>query len=122
MSTNHNSRPTTWGDRAAVALLMATTMFLGASCYYASPSRADDQGLSDAEAHWIASYGPAVVCATLDTEPTEDGVGGVAQHLTHNDGFTAQDATDIIAVSVLVFCPEHWPLVRVTGYNGTAAV
>ena len=107
-----NRQRTTRGDRAAVTLLMAASLFIGAVFYFASPARADDGTLTDAEAAYVANYGPAVVCDTLTEVPSISGVIGLETYLTNGAHFTPQAAEDITDTSVVLFCPQHRPLLR----------
>lgn len=79
----------------------------------ASPARADGT-ISDTEFAYIQMYGASAVCPTIDDYPTPAGVLGVEQGIEH-DGFTADDAVDIINVSVHEYCPSHWPLLVAIG-------
>ncbi|QDK01149.1 hypothetical protein I5J50_gp45 [Mycobacterium phage Purky] len=66
----------------------------------APPAQAD--GVDDA----VALYGIPVVCDTIDEYPSADGVAGVALALI-DEGFTPTEAGEIVATSVIAFCPEH---------------
>jgi hypothetical protein len=100
------------GDRSAVALLMATSAFLGAAMYFASPARADGY-LDDDEMVYAEMYGPAV-CSTLDDYRSLAGVMGIASAIT-DDGFAQDSAIDVINASVQGYCPEHWSLLQAIG-------
>lgn len=100
------------GDRSAVALLMATSGFLGAAMYFASPARADGY-LDDDEMVYVEMYGGAV-CSTLDDYRSLAGVTGIAQAIVE-DGFAHDSAVDVINASVQGYCPEHWSLLQAVG-------
>ena len=95
------------GDRGAVALLMATSAFLGAAMYFSTPARADTDSVVFA---YVATFG-GIVCSTLDDYPTFDGIVGIGQAISE-DGLTGYQAGQVIATSAIEICPRHLPLVR----------
>lgn len=89
----------------------------------ASLPKASADPVSTRVATEAITMAPAV-CATLDDHPTTDGVAGVAMAI-HDEGFTMEEAGQIIALSVLSKCPQHKPLLEkfigVYGSKGQAA-
>jgi hypothetical protein len=59
---------------------------------------------------WTAEYG-AVVCDNLDTYDSIPGVLGTGQAIIEQ-GFTAEQAGEIIALSVIEICPRHEDLLQ----------
>ena len=111
------------GDRSAVALLLACSAFLGGAVYFASPARADGY-LDEDEQVFVELYGEGAVCRTI-TEYRTPGVLGALEVIV-DEGFTPEDAVDIVNASVATFCPENWPLLTAIGRaaraaNGTSA-
>jgi len=99
------ARKAKWHNRAAVALLLAASAFLGAIAYAAS---AEADGAVDA---WEMEYGPAACSFLADGHNTLAGLSGVilgAEHL----GLTPEQAGQAVASSVLDLCPEYTPLLR----------
>ena len=78
----------------------------------AAPAGADGH-IDDAEWTYINAYAPAI-CAVIDAVPTPGGVLGVGQGII-NDGFSADNAVDIINAAVWGLCPRHWALLEATG-------
>ncbi|AGI12991.1 hypothetical protein PBI_BUTTERS_44 [Mycobacterium phage Butters] len=66
---------------------------------------------ADAVDDAVATYGVPVVCETLDDYPSADGVFGVALAF-YGQGYTPEQSGEIVAQSVIVFCPEHFGAVR----------
>lgn len=111
------------GDRSAVALLMATSALFGAALYFSTPARADGF-LSPDEEVFVSLYGEGAVCRTI-TEYRTPGVLGALEVII-GEGFSPDDAVDIVNSSVESFCPEHWALLQAIGKaardaNGTTA-
>ena len=111
------------GDRSAVALLMATSAAFGAALYFSTPARADGY-LSPDEEVFVSLYGEGAVCRTI-TEYRTPGVLGALEVII-DEGFSPDDAVDIVNSSVESFCPEHWSLLQAIGKaardaNGTTA-
>ena len=100
-------------DRAAVALLMVTSAALGAALYFSSPARADGT-ISAGEADYIELYGQGVVCPVIDRYHSIPGVMGVVSAIV-DDGFSEDNAVDIINASVDTYCPRNWPLLQAIG-------
>ena len=106
------------GDRSAVALLMACSAFLGGALYFASPAKADGY-LSPDEEVFVSLYGEAAVCRTI-SEYRTPGVLGALEVIV-DQGFTPEDAVDIVNASVESFCPENWSLLVAIGKAARAA-
>lgn len=98
------ARKAKWLNRAAVALLLATSVFLGAILYAAS-AKAD--GVTDAY-EW--EYGPAA-CSYLSTHTTVAGLSAVVLD-AEAMGLTPEQAGQAVASSVLDICPEYTPILR----------
>lgn len=98
------ARKAKWLNRAAVALLLATSVFLGAILYAAS-AKAD--GVTDA---YEVEYGPAA-CSYLSDHPTIAGLSAVIIDATAI-GLTPEQAGQAVASSVLDICPQYTPLLR----------
>jgi hypothetical protein len=100
-------------DRGPVALLMACSALLGAAVYLSAPAHADGF-LDDDEAAYVDLFGRRAVCPTLDEYHSGGGVLGVAEAITR-DGFTPDNAIDIVNASVWLYCPRNWPLLVAVG-------
>lgn len=82
-------------------------LILGYALYGASDAHAaPDQAVINYEARYAEA-----VCSVLDQYPTFAGIVGIAQAIT-DDGFTAYEAGQVIAMSVSDVCPRHTDLVR----------
>lgn len=91
----------------------AGAVLAGTGIGYATDARADGV-ISDAEYAYIQMYGAGAVCTTISEYPTESGVMGVMAGI-HDDGFTYDNAVDIINASVSTYCPRHWGLLQAIG-------
>ena len=100
-------------DRGPVALLMACSALLGAAVYLSAQAHADGF-LSDTEQVYVELFGEDAVCTTIDEYHSASGVLGVAAAITE-DGFTPDNAIDIINASVWMYCPRNWPLLVAIG-------
>ena len=80
---------------------------------YASDAHADGY-LSSTEAAYVDRYGAGAVCPVIDEYPSAAGVLGVTRGIME-DGFTADNAVDIINASVSTYCPRNWPLLVAIG-------
>jgi hypothetical protein len=100
-------------DRGPVALLMACSALLGAAVYFSTPARADGF-LDDDEAAYVDLFGRRAVCPTLDQYHSTSGVLGVTEVIV-GDGFTPDNAIDIVNASVWLYCPRNWPLLVAVG-------
>lgn len=105
-------------DRAPVALLMLCSAMIGSAFYFASPAKADGY-LSPDEEVFVSLYGEAAVCHTI-TEYRTPGVLGALEVIV-DQGFTPEDAVDIVNASVESFCPENWSLLVAIGKAARAA-
>lgn len=81
---------------AAVALLVT-----------AAPAHADLDRVSVA---YAAAYGE-IVCDVLDEHPSVAGVLGIGQAIVE-DGLTANQAGQVIQISVTEICPRHAALLQ----------
>lgn len=72
-----------------------------------------DGVLSNAEKAYVQAYHNAI-CWTLDDYPSVGGVMGIASVII-DDGFSGDDAADIVNASVAGWCPRHWPLLVAIG-------
>lgn len=87
----------------AFSLGIITGSFLTAGMVLlAGPARADTDRLVVA----YASVFGGVVCSTLDEYPSKAGVLGVGNAIIE-DGLTAYQAGQVIALSVMDICPRH---------------
>jgi hypothetical protein len=110
------ARKAKWHNRAAVALLIAASVLLGA-IFYAAAAKADT---SDARAY-AAEFGPAV-CLTLDDFPSYGGFLGIAEAI-ERDGLSATEAGQAIGISVADICPRHTQLLtRIASMFGMRSV
>lgn len=98
---------------------IAAGLILGAAIYGATPARADGI-LTDAEYAYVLTWGPTAVCPVLDQFPTANGVFGVVRGITE-DGFSPDNAVDIVNESVYDFCPRHWQMLVAIGQAARAA-
>lgn len=99
-------------DRILLREWVWAPVLLGVSLIAAgltAPEVKADGILSATEAAYVLAYGEVAVCATLDDYPSTAGVLGVADGIM-DDGFTADNAIDIINASVMEYCPRHWPM------------
>lgn len=103
--TQSRARKAKWANRAAVALLLAASVFLGAIAYAASAH-------ADAESRaWVAEYGPAV-CDTLSSgHATIAGLTGILIAVA-DEGYTPEQSGQLVAESVFTVCPRYIPLLR----------
>lgn len=113
------------GDRTAIAWAMIGSALFGACFYFASPAKADGT-LDETEQVWVELYGEQALCATLTEYRSLSGVMGIYDVLTTDEGFTPDNAVDILNASVQAYCPHHWPLLQAIGKaardaNGSAA-
>ncbi len=106
-------------DGLAVSLLMALMACLGVVVFAAS-AKADP----DDVAAWAAEYGPAV-CHNLDDHNSLAGVYGTGLGIMDYTGMSAEQAGEVIAMSVYRICPRHIALlerfVAVYGSEGQVA-
>jgi len=87
----------------AFSLGIITGSFLTAGMVLlAGPARADTDRVVVA----YASVFGGVVCSTLDDYPSKAGVLGVGNAIIE-DGLTAYQAGQVIALSVMDICPRH---------------
>ncbi|SHP52806.1 DUF732 domain-containing protein [Mycobacteroides abscessus] len=101
-----NLKAVTAGLATVVALISAPS---------AHADRVDD---------YVAAYGQDAICPVLDEYPTNAGILGIVNHLVDSEGFTSYSAGLVIAHSVILFCPQHVPVLRkfADTYNGTRSV
>lgn len=90
----------------AFSLGVVAGAFLTAGIVAAAPAKADPDGASVA---YAAAYGPAV-CNVLDEYPSFDGIVGIGQAIM-DDGLSARQAGQVVALSVAEFCPRHARLI-----------
>jgi hypothetical protein len=91
--------------------------FLGAilaGCVLGTGVARADGYVDSAEHSYIIAYGPTAICPILDQFPSTAGVLGVAQGIV-NDGFSPDNAVDIINAAVWEYCPRHWSLLERIG-------
>lgn len=98
----------------------AITAAAAAATVILAPAAHADGDLSPSEAAYVAAYGRDAVCPVIDTYHTPAGVIGVKMAIM-KDGYTADDAVDIINASVVVYCPRNWPLLVAIGKAARAA-
>jgi len=74
---------------------------------------------------YTITAGPTV-CEVLDEYPSLAGVTGVVQGVINDSGFTPYQAGTVVAEAVIIYCPQHLPLlhryVAVYGDNTTGLV
>lgn len=99
-------RPRTFDRVALTTVTVITALYGWIGITLAAPARADE---GDARAY-ASEFGPAV-CETLDAYPSFEGIFGIGQAIVE-DGLTAYDAGQVIAMSVAWICPRHIKLVR----------
>ena len=85
-----------------------------------APAAHADGDLSPSEDAYVAAYGRDAVCPVIDTYHSTAGVIGVKMAII-KDGYTADDAVDIINASVALYCPRNWPLLVAIGKAARAA-
>lgn len=94
--------------------LMTVGAFLAAAALFGMGVAKADGVLNATETQYVAHYGEFVVCASIDGTPTPTTVLAVLRAVM-KDGFTEDDATDVINASVLAYCDWRWPLLERTG-------
>lgn len=116
---NRAARRSRRTNRLAGALLIATSAFIGAAFYFASPARADTVGQ-------YATTHAGAVCGTLAAYPSFDGITGIGLAMMNNDGLTPQQAAYVLITDVAVYCPQYSGLVHsyadARGTSGKGAV
>lgn len=70
--------------------------------------------LNATESSYVGSYGVPIVCASITATPTPATVIAVVEAVM-GDGFTPDNAVDIVNASVALYCDEHWPLLQRVG-------
>lgn len=93
-------------DALAVALLLALMAALGVVGYAASAKADTDTGMRALA--W--EVGPEV-CAWLDEHPSIAGVMSAGQAIA-SQGYTAEEAGEVIAYAAFDICQRHIPLLR----------
>ena len=91
---------------------------LAAGAVGASVARADGY-LSDTEYAYVNLYGRSAVCPVIGMYPSEAGVIGVLAGVI-DDGFTPDNAADIVNASVSTYCPQFWGLLTEIGDRARA--
>ena len=103
MFTQSRERRARLMDVAAVGLLLALMAAIGAIIVIlAAPAHA----APDPVAVQYAAHYASAVCATLDSNPSTNGVHGVMQGI-EGHGLTRPQAAYALALSVLEACPEN---------------
>lgn len=99
--------------RRALACTAFGAILAATGTAWAADAHAD--GVIDAaEASYIERWGPTAICPVIDQFPSGAGVMGVAQGIV-NDGFSPDNAVDIINEAVWQYCPRHWSLLETIG-------
>jgi hypothetical protein len=80
--------------------------FITAATIAAVPAKADDNAVYA----YTATFG-AIVCQTLDTYPTINGVIGVGEAIAA-DGLSMHQAGQVLMMSAFEICPRHLGLLR----------
>lgn len=111
ISWGENLRPRTPRRVNRLLLLMAAGAVLAAGGM--ATARADGI-LNVTEAQYVANYGEFIVCDPLDAAPVP-ATAMVLVEAIMADGFSADDAVDIINASVQYHCERHWPLLQRIG-------
>lgn len=99
----------------APALIAASIIGPGVN----APEARADGILTSVEAAYVEAAGPTAICPVLDMYPTTSGVLGVVDGIGA-DGFTLDNAVDIINAAVWEYCPRHWPLLVSIGQAAAA--
>lgn len=99
----------------APALIAAGTITAGTL----APDAKADGYLTTDEAAYANAYGASAICPTLDDYPSTSGVLGVTDGII-SDGFSADNAVDVLNVAVWEYCPRHWPLLVGVGQAARA--
>lgn len=94
-------------DGLAVGLLLALMAALGVIVFAASAKADPDSDV----AAWTAEYGPAV-CLNLDDHNSLAGVYGTGLGIMDYGGMSAEQAGQVMAMSVYRICPRHIPLLE----------
>ena len=97
-------------DGLGVVLLLLVSAFMGVALVLLSTGSAK----ADAAVDDYATRYASAICATIDTYHSGDGVVGVARGIMR-DGFTAEQAVEVINEAVFVWCPRNWPLLQAIG-------
>jgi len=93
---------------AVGGLLAAATMFL------AGPAKADGM-LDPAETDYVATFGEGAICGTIAETPSVGGVFGVVAGVMAHTGWDGGSAVDVVNTSVMMYCPEYWPILAAAG-------
>lgn len=110
VSTSYPLVPVRW-----LLLMIALGWFFAAG---AAPAKADGI-INQTEAEYILNGGAGMVCDALDTSPSTDMVFKLIAAI-YEDGFSGDNAADIINASVGEFCPEYWDLLVQAREEATA--
>ena len=78
-----------------------------------APAHAD-AGLSAVQVAYVKMYGATAICPTIDQYHSIPGVIGVVKGVVR-DGFTAEQAVEIVNAAVATYCAENYPLLTETG-------
>jgi hypothetical protein len=81
--------------------------FITAATIAAVPAKADTDNAVYA---YTATFG-AIVCQTLDTYPTFNGITGIGKAIAA-DGLTMHQAGQVVLMSATEICPRHLGLLR----------
>lgn len=102
-------RPGAWRAYAAGAL--TGTVVTAAATMLAAPARADITD-NDILTHAVP------VCMTLDDYPSFAGITGIGEAIA-DEGYSLEQAGEIIAESIINVCPHHTALMRrfIARYN-----
>ena len=93
--------------------LTALAVLIATGIGWASDVHADGY-LSAEETTFVTQFGPTAVCPVIDKYPTVGGVMGVVAGVM-DQGFTADNAVDVVNASVAVYCPQYFPLLQRVG-------
>lgn len=108
--TQSRNRKARLMDGLAVTLLMLLMAALGCAVVLLSPQAKANPGIDPDVVDYAVAHADAV-CTVLDRYPTLDGVGGVGMGII-NAGWTANEAGQIMYLSVYDMCPEYLPLLK----------
>ncbi|WP_459988525.1 DUF732 domain-containing protein [Mycobacterium avium] len=87
--------------------IFAAFSIVGAAAYFIVP--ADATPFDDASISYTETHGRDV-CAALDDSPTETRIMSV-MNAVQADGYTLQQAANVVVLSVDSFCPRHQGLI-----------
>ena len=112
--TNRSSQIRTATVRAFSLGIITGSFITAGAILLAAPAKADGY-LDDSEADYVNQW-HAAICQVIDDPDYHnfEGVIGVTKAVAH-DGYTLDNAIDIVNASVSEWCPRNWPLLVALG-------